>query len=106
MKTLLIATGFALTSISSAVMAHEGQSCNVNFDKDLVINREKYIVEKNGEIIPIEVKSGTAGKLRSLQVLLSENVSIKKALVFSKGKSGVEGKLHFLPIYFAGYQYE
>ncbi len=64
-----------------------------------------YIVEKNGEIIPIEVKSGTAGKLRSLHVLLSENVSIKKALVFSKGKSGVEGKLHFLPIYFAGYQY-
>lgn len=40
MKTLLIATGFALTSISSAVMAHEGQSCNVNFDKDLVINSE------------------------------------------------------------------
>src|SRR5690606_4774149 len=40
MKTLLIATGFALTSISSAVMAHEGQSCNVNFDKDLVINSQ------------------------------------------------------------------
>ncbi|WP_134053150.1 YggN family protein [Rheinheimera aquimaris] len=40
MKTLLIATGFALTSISSAVMAHEGQSCNINFDKDLVINSE------------------------------------------------------------------
>jgi len=40
MKTLLIATGFALTSISSAVMAHEGQSCDINFDKDLVINSE------------------------------------------------------------------
>ena len=29
-----------ISPISSAVMAHEGQSCNVNFDKDLVINSQ------------------------------------------------------------------
>jgi predicted ribosome quality control (RQC) complex YloA/Tae2 family protein len=41
MKTLLIATGFALTSISSAVMAHDSHnSCNINFDKDISINSE------------------------------------------------------------------
>jgi hypothetical protein len=40
MKTLLIASGFALTSISSAVMAHDNNSCNINFDKDISISRE------------------------------------------------------------------
>ena len=41
MKTLLIATGFALTSISTAVMAHDSHhSCNINFDKDISITSE------------------------------------------------------------------
>ncbi|MDX1391652.1 MAG: DUF2884 family protein [Rheinheimera sp.] len=41
MKTLLIATGFALTSISTAVMAHDSHnSCNINFDKDISISSE------------------------------------------------------------------
>ncbi|MDP2716821.1 DUF2884 family protein [Rheinheimera sp.] len=40
MKSLLIASGFMLTSISTAVMAHDEHSCNVNFDKDLSINSE------------------------------------------------------------------
>lgn len=40
MKNLLIASGFMLTSISTAVMAHDDHSCNVNFDKDLSINSQ------------------------------------------------------------------
>lgn len=40
MKSLLIASGFILTSISTAVMAHDDSSCNVNFDKDLSINSQ------------------------------------------------------------------
>lgn len=40
MKSLLIASGFMLTSISTAVMAHDEHSCNVSFDKDLSINSE------------------------------------------------------------------
>ena len=40
MKNLLIAGGFILTSISTAVMAHDDTSCNVNFDKDLSINSQ------------------------------------------------------------------
>jgi hypothetical protein len=52
------------------------------------------------------VKSGKSGKLRSLHVLLSENSEIKKAIIFSKSQTGVEGKLHFLPIYWAGYRFE
>jgi predicted AAA+ superfamily ATPase len=64
-----------------------------------------FVVEQKGEITPIEVKSGKSGKLRSLHVLLSENSEIKKAIIFSKSQSGVEGKLHFLPIYWAGYRF-
>ena len=40
MKNLLIASSFVLTSISTAVMAHDEHSCNVNFDKDLSINSQ------------------------------------------------------------------
>ncbi len=40
MKTLLIATGFVLTSISTTAMAHDDRSCNISFDKDLAINSE------------------------------------------------------------------
>lgn len=38
MKNILIASSFILTSISTAVMAHDNSSCNLNFDKDLSIN--------------------------------------------------------------------
>lgn len=48
MKTLLIASGFMLTSISTAVMAHEGQSCNVNFDKDLTVSSAVVSMQDNG----------------------------------------------------------
>lgn len=40
MNKLLIASGFVLTSLSTAVMAHDSHSCNVKIDKDLAINAE------------------------------------------------------------------
>lgn len=61
-----------------------------------------FVIEKEGKIIPVEVKSGKSGKLRSLHLLLSEHPKIKKALIYSKATKGNEGKLHFLPIYSAG----
>ena len=64
-----------------------------------------YVIENNGEIIPIEVKFGVCGKLRSLHLLLSENPHINKALVFSKAKIGIHEKIQFLPIYYAGYKF-
>ena len=65
-----------------------------------------YVIENDGEIIPIEVKFGVSGKLRSLHLLLSENPQIKKALVFSKAKIGIHEKIQFLPIYYAGYKFQ
>lgn len=61
-----------------------------------------YIIENQGEIIPIEVKFGASGKLKSLHLLLKEHPQITKAIVFSKAKIGIQEKLHFIPIYYAG----
>lgn len=61
-----------------------------------------YVVEKDGNILPVEVKYGAVGKLKSLHILLSENVHINKAIVYSKAKYGVLHKIHFIPIYYAG----
>lgn len=47
MRTLLIAAGFALTSISTTVMAHDShQSCNINFDKDISINNQQISISE------------------------------------------------------------
>ncbi len=60
MKSLLIASGFMLTSFSGAVLAHDNNSCNVNFDKDLAISSvyvsmqdagaELWRISDNGEL--------------------------------------------------------
>lgn len=48
MKSLLIASGFVLTSLSSAVMAHENHSCNINIEKDLAINSQQVSLKDKG----------------------------------------------------------
>ena len=58
-----------------------------------------FVIENNGEIIPIEVKSGTAGKLRSLHLMLAENLNIERGLVLANTKFGSEAKIKFMPIY-------
>ena len=58
-----------------------------------------FVIENTGSIIPIEVKSGRSGKLRSLHQLLKENNHIKKAVVMAKIPHHVEDALHFTPIY-------
>ncbi len=61
-----------------------------------------YVIEKNGEIIPIEVKSGRSGKLRSMHLLLKENSHVKQGMVLAKVAMGNDGPLQFRPIYGAG----
>jgi uncharacterized protein len=62
-----------------------------------------YLIEKNGEIIPIEIKSGKSGKLKSLHLLLKEYPSINQAYVFTEDKYGEipEQKIKFRPLFFA-----
>ena len=61
-----------------------------------------FVTEQEGEIVPIEVKYGASGRLRSLHQLMLENPQISKAIIYSKAKLGVQDNLHFIPIYYAG----
>jgi hypothetical protein len=63
-----------------------------------------YLIEKQGEIFPVEVKSGKSGKLRSLHLLLKEYPNVKKAIVLTEDKAGSipEQKIEFLPLFCAG----
>jgi uncharacterized protein len=61
-----------------------------------------FVIVNNGQIIPIEVKSGTKGAMKSLHYLLNQQTHLEKAIVFSHAKQGVEGNIHFVPIFFAG----
>ncbi|MFN8256582.1 MAG: AAA family ATPase [Bacteroidales bacterium] len=62
-----------------------------------------YLAEKEGQIIPVEVKSGAAGSLKSLHLLLQTYKNIEKAFVFSDNHLARldEQKLIFYPLYYA-----
>lgn len=83
--------------------------CNYNKNLNYWARAEKnsnaevdFVIEQKGEVIPIEVKYGSAGRLRSLHQLMLENSHIQKAIIYSKAKLGVQDKLNFVPIYYAG----
>jgi predicted AAA+ superfamily ATPase len=59
-----------------------------------------YMIPFRGNLLPIEVKSGAMGKMRSLQVLLNANPQIPHALVMSADhKFEVAAKITRIPIY-------
>lgn len=62
-----------------------------------------FLIEKQGRIIPIEVKSGTSGRLKSIHLLLDTYKNVKEVFVFSDAPSGrlAERNIKFLPLYFA-----
>lgn len=61
-----------------------------------------FVILKNNKVIPIEVKSGKSGSLKSMHYLLNKNPTIEKAIVFSEAKVGNIDKIDFIPIYWAG----
>jgi predicted AAA+ superfamily ATPase len=64
-----------------------------------------YLVAMDGRIVPIEVKSGPAGKLRSLHLLLREYPQCAPGLVLSEAPFArlPEQGLVFAPLYYAGH---
>ncbi len=62
-----------------------------------------YLAFRNEDFIPIEVKDGPSGKLRSLH-LYRKFYNPPYSAVFQSGKMGIfhEEKIFFLPLYFAG----
>jgi uncharacterized protein len=62
-----------------------------------------YLIEKDGKIIPIEVKSGKSGKLKSLHLLLKTFPNVQYAYVLTEDKYGEipEQKIKFRPLFCA-----
>ena len=62
-----------------------------------------YLVVRDGEIYPVEVKSGKGGSLRSLHLMLDKYQNCPQGLVLYRGVSNdlPEQKLIFLPLYSA-----
>lgn len=63
-----------------------------------------YLIEKDQDIIPIEVKSGKTGSLKSLHLLLDSFPNVKMAYVFTEDKYGElkDKGIKFLPLFKAG----
>jgi predicted AAA+ superfamily ATPase len=62
-----------------------------------------YLVIIEGKVVPVEVKSGPAGRLRSLHLLLKTFQNCPYGLVFSSAPFSVlkEHRLKFVPLYYA-----
>lgn len=61
-----------------------------------------YLIEKQGKVVPVEVKSGKGGSLKSLHLLIRTYGNIENSFVFSDANFGQipEQKVTFLPLYF------
>ncbi|SOE20111.1 hypothetical protein SAMN06298216_0610 [Spirosomataceae bacterium TFI 002] len=89
--------------VAQQLTAHRGSKLNYWARTQGSASSEvDFVITDNGQIIPIEVKSGKKGSLKSLNILLEKHLNINKAIVYSKSHEGVEGKIHFVPIYYAG----
>lgn len=105
-KSLLIASfqgALAEQFIGQELMACQNTGLNYwsNIDKG-TISEIDFVIEEKNEIIPIEVKAGKQGSLKSLHLLLNKYAHIKRGIVFSGARFCEEGKIHFLPLYLAG----
>lgn len=63
-----------------------------------------FVVGVGGRVVPVEVKAGAAGRLRSLHQFLADYPGVREGVVLSSAPFGVlaEQRLRFVPIYFAG----
>lgn len=60
-----------------------------------------YVIVRQGEIIPIEVKSSSPGKLKSMSVFLNEHAHCRFGIVLYSGNISMEPtyRLKYLPLY-------
>jgi len=73
----------------------ESRSSNAEID---------YVISKNNTIIPIEVKAGTRGQMKSLHIFMKER-NIKRGLRVSHENFADYEKISTLPLYAAGFIY-
>jgi len=75
--------------------SREARSSNAEVD---------YLTVREGRIVPIEVKSGTGGSLRSLHLMLDAYANCPEGVVLYSGPYAhrPEQRLTFMPLYYAG----
>lgn len=63
-----------------------------------------FLVQQDGKIHPVEVKSGTGGQLRSMHMALSAYPACGDGFVLYSGLYGhrPEQRIFFIPLYYAG----
>ena len=63
-----------------------------------------YLIADDNAVFPIEVKSGSSGRMRSLHMLLEQYPECRKGIIFSSASYAElpEQRLLFLPLYYAG----
>ena len=58
-----------------------------------------YLLARDGKILPLEVKHGPAGRLKSLHRYLEEHPDTETGFVLNTGNVGASGRIRFLPLY-------
>jgi predicted AAA+ superfamily ATPase len=58
-----------------------------------------YLLVRNGTIIPLEIKNGPAGKLKSLHLYMDAHPETAAGIVLNAGNIGVHGNIKFMPLY-------
>lgn len=63
-----------------------------------------YLLQRDGTVYPLDVKSGHGGSLRSLHLLLTTYVECPQGIALYSGRYGErpEQKIRFVPLYFSG----
>ena len=63
-----------------------------------------YLIQRDGRVCPVEVKSGAGGTLRSMHMLLEAHPELPEGIVLYGGAYDwrPESRLRFVPLYFAG----
>lgn len=57
-----------------------------------------YLICRDRDVIPVEVKRGEKGRIRSLQIFMAEKNSTG-GIVISNNQAGMDGKLRYVPFY-------
>ena len=58
-----------------------------------------YLLVRNGRIIPLEIKHGPAGRLKSLHLYMEEHPESGVGIVMNAGNIGSVGDVKFMPLY-------
>ena len=63
-----------------------------------------YLLQRDGTVYPLDVKSERGGSLRSLHLLLTTYVECPQGIALYSGRYGErpEQKIRFVPLYFSG----